>query len=231
MIYCRDGVSRRAELAFITRVYMENGFGKSDIEKIIKRTQRNFYAKHQPAQLQVQPAGNEEKPVRVAFPFVPSVFYPLCRLGRSIGIHLVAQKSSSLGPMLCSGSKHTLPKDQTSGCIYQMECSCGRHYTGETDRDGHTRIAEHKDGHTRRQPGKAFSHHLDHQPDFDNYQILATEKRQDLRRSQVAIYICRNQRNTIESLGEWITNKNLGRNYSPVWTEVVERKMGPLSGT
>ena len=222
MEYCKDPKSRMAELHFITRVYASNGFPPTEVQKIMGRTKRAWHAKHQNVQ-PAPPVEQEEQPVRVAFPFIPSVFYPLCRLGRRIGIQVVAQKSTSLSAILCSKAKHRLPKEQESGVVYQVECDCGKRYTGETEREVSVRIAEHELAHRNGANGKAFSAHLHHQPAFLDFKILAKEPRHDLRMIKEAVYISKDQGNAIDSQSDWVTNKNLGRDYSPVWTEVVER--------
>ena len=159
----------------------------------------------------------------LSFPYIPAVFNPLCRLGRKIGTQLVAQKACSLKAHLCSRVKNRLPQDQESGVVYRIDCSCGCRYTGESDREVWTRVSEHKKDHEKRRQGKSFSHHLDHQPNFDGYSVIAHEPREDLRRLQEAIFIVKDQGRNIQTQSEWTTNKNLGRDYSPVWEEVVER--------
>ena len=121
--------------------------------------------------------------------------------------------------------KHKLPLRQQSGVVYQIQCSCGQRYTGESEREVWTRVSEHQTDYTNNAPAKAFSRHLEHTPDFDGFKLLSSEPRTDLRRIQEAIFIVQDKGYVIESQSDWKTNKNLGADYSPVWTEVVERVM------
>jgi hypothetical protein len=82
---------------------------------------------------------------------------------------------------------------------------------------------EHRQSFVHRDTDKAFSDHLDHIPDFDNYQVLCNEKNRHLRKLKEAIYISKDHDFAIDSKSNWKTNKNLGKDFSPIWIPIVDR--------
>ena len=130
--------------------------------------------------------------------------------------------------------KHQTPLPQQSGVVYQISCSCGSRYTGQSDREVLKRITEHKDDFTAvcdlTKPTKrksVFVGHRDHQPgpDFEGFTVVAREKDDRVRLIKEAIYIAKDQDRSVAEDPTWRTNRSLGADYSPVWLEVVEKFM------
>ena len=89
--------------------------------------------------------------------------------------------------------KYQLPIDKHSGIVYEIPCTCGKVYVGETIRRLGTRIKEHKEACQSCSLDKsAIAEHAwtEHHPiKWDNVKILDNANRQDLLRLKEAMHI------------------------------------------
>ncbi|KAF0304327.1 hypothetical protein FJT64_023834 [Amphibalanus amphitrite] len=134
----------------------------------------------------------------MSVPFAGAYFYQLKRAANKIGISLVSKPSQTLGAVLCSKSKHKLPKHQESNVVYQIECSCKIDgdpviYIGETDRELGTRVREHRDcwsgSRSSRANASAFNSHRQCTPLFDDAKILDRAAHHQMRLLLESAYI------------------------------------------
>ena len=78
----------------------------------------------------------------ITLPWVPKLSPILRRKFRKVGIKTVFRFGRSLLNLLCQ-NKSELPPNSYPG-VYQLECTCGGIYIGETRKKIKTRIAEHQ---------------------------------------------------------------------------------------
>ncbi|XP_046737110.1 uncharacterized protein LOC124405888 [Diprion similis] len=80
----------------------------------------------------------------IALPYVAGLFESLNRIFHKYNISFVGTNIENLQPLFDSG-KDPLPKDKRSNIVYKIPCSdCNQVYIGQTSRQLHTRIREHK---------------------------------------------------------------------------------------
>ena len=79
---------------------------------------------------------------------------------------------------LIVNSKDKLRKDEKTGVVYKLNCSCKKSYIGETKWNVNTRIKEHKQD-AKKKADKVISRRILNNPsrkiDFDHIHILDSE--------------------------------------------------------
>ena len=97
-------------------------------------------------------------------PYVAGISEDVRRVCRRFGLTVIFKSRRSLRSVLTK-VKDTLPAEKQSKVVYQIPCSCGRAYIGETTRRLETRMKEHQDACCRRMVEKlamaehAWEHH------------------------------------------------------------------------
>ena len=121
--------------------------------------------------------------IKVFIPYVQGMSEDIRRVCRQHGIKTIFK----------SALKYQLPIDKHSGIVYEIPCTCGKVYVGETIRRLGTRIKEHKEACQSYSLDKsAIAEHAwtEHHPiQWDNIKILDKAKRQDLFRIKEAMHI------------------------------------------
>ena len=77
-------------------------------------------------------------------PYTEGVSEDIRRVCRKFGLKVVFRSELSLRSML-TRVKDTLGMEKRSKVVYQIPCSCGKKYIGETVRRLETRMKEHRD--------------------------------------------------------------------------------------
>lgn len=105
-------------------------------------------------------------------------------------IRVVAKALEPLGRQLFSKLKDPVPKEEKSGLVYKIVCSCGDVYVGQTEQYLKSRFDQHIKGEPSH---SALSAHLHENgcspPNFDDVRILCMEDRLDLRKVKEMIFI------------------------------------------
>ena len=107
------------------------------------------------------------------------------------GIYLSNKPSNTLRSKLCKLKDKRDVKDQ-SNIVYSIDCkNCDAKYIGQTSRQLHQRIIEHKNAVRRSDRlSQIFQHsnHYNHEMDFDNVSKLAQERNDQSRRILESMY-------------------------------------------
>ena len=89
-----------------------------------------------------------EKPPTAFLPYVAGVSERIRKVCRDFNIRTVFKSGPTLRNLLTK-VKDPLPIDKQSNVVYEVPCTCGKVYIGETKRRLGTRIKEHKDACVR----------------------------------------------------------------------------------
>ncbi len=116
----------------------------------------------------------ERKP-RMIIPYVPGIGQKLKRIANQYNIETWYTFLGKLSQQFTQhrGKQH---HSKIQNCVYQAHCSCGVQYVGEWSRNLKTRLAEHRQKHSK----SALSMHLrqndDHSATMHDTLILARER-------------------------------------------------------
>ena len=168
------------EKEHLQKVLGWNGYPKSFISSSTKHHSNN----------KNQESHTDE--IKVFIPYVQGMSEDIRRVCRQHGIKTIFKSAPTLRSRLTK-VKYQLPIDKHSGIVYEIPCTCGKVYVGETIRRLGTRIKEHKEACQSCSLDKsAIAEHAwtEHHPiKWDNVKILDNANRQDLLRLKEAIHI------------------------------------------
>ena len=127
-----------SEIKFLINVFAENGYDRSELQKIIDEVNRK---KDRP----VTEASEENNASLVTLPWVPGLSPKLRKIYQKAGVKVVFKSGANLTTLLTSKNKSKLPNLSNPG-IYRITCK--KHpenpYIGETKLQIRTRIEDHK---------------------------------------------------------------------------------------
>ena len=156
-----QGQNREREEEHLTQALQENGYPY----EVVRTASRPRLQRTQ-----------EEQPCHTLYiPYVSGLGEDLRRVCRKYNIRTVFRTSSTLRREL-SRTKDRDPPLKTSGVVYEIPCSCGLKYIGETKRALETRLKEHQAATRRGETEKsaiaehAWSQH--HQPLWEETRVL-----------------------------------------------------------
>ena len=152
-------------------------------------------------------------------PFFGTGFHTLRRKARKIGVRLIATSPSTIRSTLCSQHKHHLPKEQESGVVYCIQCSCQSIYVGETGRELQDRVCEHEHSWKAGTTTSAFGEHQSCQPAFEDTIILHREQHHRLRllAESAFIHTLGKHQVIMESPQDASLNRNAGILVDDIW--------------
>ena len=87
---------------------------------------------------------SKKKPPVAFLPYVAGVSERIRKVCQDFNIRTVFRSGPTLRSLL-TRAKDPLPIDKQSNVVYEVPCTCGKVYIGETKRRLETRIKEHKD--------------------------------------------------------------------------------------
>nr|VZI27594.1 unnamed protein product [Spirometra erinaceieuropaei] len=127
--HCSEPEDKIAELQYLRRVFKANGYPRNFVNRCIrKRNER--------------PNRTDTKVWR-ALPCVRNVSEAVGRLLTPLGVGVAHRPEAAIRRQLMK-PKDPLPRQETSGVVYRIWCSCGQsNYVGETGRQLRTRMANH----------------------------------------------------------------------------------------
>ena len=129
------------ELEFLTSVFLENGYEKKDLSKIIADIRRKFNE-----QDAVQVEGEVDTKPTVTLPWIPGVSPKLRKVYKKAGYKTAFKSGANLQTILTSKNKTILPKNSHPG-TYKIQCKCHvvPPYIGETKIQIRNRNTQHED--------------------------------------------------------------------------------------
>ena len=127
------------EIEFLVKVFVENGYERKELMKIINEMRRN--RKHNcnitnKSQVQDQ---------TITLPWIPKLSPKLKKNFKKAGYQVVFKSQSNLRNILTSKNKCSLPANSNPG-VYKITCSCdNKPYIGETKIQVRNRVKQHMD--------------------------------------------------------------------------------------
>ena len=89
----------------------------------------------------------EERPPTVHLPYIAGVSEQIRRVCRDSNIRAVFKSGPTLRSLLTK-VKNPLPREKQANIVYEVPCTCGKVYTGETTRRLRTRLNASKASRT-----------------------------------------------------------------------------------
>ena len=176
---CGDEAARKMEMSRLTSTFRRNGYPTS-------------FMKHKPKEAsQQQP---RDKPIAtVSLPYNRGLSEKLRRICGAYNIRTVFRSTTTLRRSLTKVRPPTT-KEQTKNCIYDIPCSCGRSYKGETGRPLAVRLEEHRKATIRGETLKSgVAEHAwsegDHRPAWDDTTIIDKEPHWKIRKIKEAAHM------------------------------------------
>ncbi|BHF74871.1 hypothetical protein SprV_0501795900 [Sparganum proliferum] len=160
--HCSESEDKIAALQYLRRVFKANGYPRNFVNRCIrKRDERSNRT--------------DTKSWR-ALPYIKNVSEAVGRLRAPLGVG-VAHRPEATIRRLVMKPKDPLPRQETSGVVYRIWCSCGQNnYVGETERQLRTRVADHAAAVRRNDASSQVAAHstrYGHTFKFDEAEILA----------------------------------------------------------
>ncbi|BHF75711.1 hypothetical protein SprV_0501880700 [Sparganum proliferum] len=124
--HCSEPEDKNAELQYLRRVFKANGYPRNFVNRCIRKRDE-------------RPNRTDTKVWR-ALPYVKNVSEAVGRLLAPFGVG-VAHRPEATIRRLVMKPKDPLPRQETSGVVYRIWCSCVQsNYVGETGRQLQTRM-------------------------------------------------------------------------------------------
>nr|VZI31787.1 unnamed protein product [Spirometra erinaceieuropaei] len=160
--HCSKPEDEIAELQYLRRVFKANGYPRNFVDRCIRRRDE-------------RPNCRDTKVWR-ALPYVKNVLEAVGRLLAPLGVGVAHRPEATIRRQLMK-PKDPLPRQETSGVVYRIWCSCGQsNYVGETGRQHRTRMAEHAAAVRRNDASSQVAAHSTRSGQtikFDEAEILA----------------------------------------------------------
>ena len=165
-----------------------------ELQDISKTLARNGYPSHITRKKDRSNRRNEEKPdATIRLPYIEGVSEQIKRTCKKFNLRCVFYSR----PTLRQSLTHVKPKEKKNSkknSIYQIPCSCGKVYVGETKRPLEVRINEHRWATKMREIDRskianhAWGEGL-HRPDWENTKILDQEENATQRKIKETAYM------------------------------------------
>ena len=152
----------------------------------------------------------------VCLPFLGPASHQLRKILQAADIRVVHSAPNKLRNLLHTHKDKQTPSSRPG--VYRIPCECGQVYIGETGRNLHTRLQEHR-AHGRRGDYEKsaiikHAHTSDHRIEWDNAELIAPIKHWHPRRIREAIEIFRH--NTVP--------QDIGFKLSDIWRPLLAPK-------
>ena len=184
------------ERTYLKTVLLKNGYSNSAINRVLKRSVFEPTRRKKIAE--------ENTNTRRAFlPYIGVTTHRIGRVLRKAGVGITCSAPNKLGSFL-RREKDKLPTLDTAG-VYEVPCSCGKVYVGETGRTISIRRSEHiRQCRLQQWEQSAIAQHAmetHHEVLFDDIKLLARESKKPHRRVREAIEIARRPHNFNRDVG------------------------------
>ncbi|BHF61927.1 hypothetical protein SprV_0100490700 [Sparganum proliferum] len=160
--HCSEPEYKIAELQYLRRVFKGNSYPRNFVNRCIRKRDE-------------RPNRTDTKSWR-ALPYVKNVSEAVGRLLAPLGIGIAHRPEATIRRLVMK-PKDPLPRQETSGVVYRIWCSCGQsNYVGETGRQLRTRMAEHAAAVRRNDTSSQVAAHSTrpgHTFKFDEAKIIA----------------------------------------------------------
>ena len=207
-----DEHKKNSELRNLTETLQRNGYPKSFIERRSKTKADNNTLQ-------------AEAPITtVSLPYNRGLSEKIRRICAKYKIRTTFRSTTTLRGQLCKVKPHSATGD-TKSCIYNIPCTCGRSYTGETGRPLSVRLEEHKKATIRGDVDKSgVAEHVwsqgDHKLLWDKTSIIGREHHWKIRKIKEAAHM---------ALDASMFSKPSAE-ISPIWLPMLRRGGVPQKG-
>ena len=201
-----DERKKNSELSKLTETMQRNGYPKGFLTCKKKTVTSEGDSNSQQA----------ETPVRtVSLPYTKGLSEKIQRICQKYNIRTIFKSNNTLRGQLCR-VKPPNSTGNTKNCIYNIPCSCGKSYTGETGRPLSVRLEEHRKATIRGEVEKSgMAEHAwsngDHRPAWDETKIIGREQHWKIRKIKEAVHMALDANSISKPSAE----------ISPIWIPVL----------
>ena len=135
MQFCSEK-SLRAKIQYLTDIFCENGHDRKALQKIINNFEKKTHSTNN------NNNNNTKKKQTITFPWIPKIGPKIKKKIQKFGFRVAFQTSPNLKNIL-SKNKYKLIPNSYPG-VYELKCSCGSVYNGETKKKIISRSIEHQ---------------------------------------------------------------------------------------
>lgn len=171
-------------LDLLRKTLRENGYSDKFIDDNINRTIKKVKVS--------DPKPSKEKGKPLTYVTVPYESETFGRLRSCLGtykIEVVAKPSTTLKKLLYPEVKDPIPKENVSGVVYAIRCSCDKTYIGNTEQHIYERFKQHNRGDVAHSALSAHIRETDHPITFDNMVVCCMEGKRKAREIKEMVYI------------------------------------------
>ena len=160
-----------------------------------------------------------QRPPLVMLPYVSGISEDIRQVCWKFGLRVVFKTGRSLRSVLTK-FEDTLPAEKQSKVVYQIPCSCGKTYIGETSRRLETRMKEHQDACCRGMLEKsavaehAWEHH--HPIKWQDTRVIDRARRPKELQLKEALHI--------QTSTEELLNRDIGLEVPGCWLTALRRQ-------
>jgi len=181
-----DAENLQNEINHVKKVLKENNYPEHVIQKVYERIIKN----------EDNNRATEDNPQVICLPYQPGLSEKITRLIKPLKCKVAYKPLGKLKDILSTVKDKPEPL-MLSG-IYEINCSCGTKYVGETERPLYKRIKEHQASCKKGSQESAISDHVwntknnsDHVIQWNDAKIILQEKRKTFRKAKEALLIQR----------------------------------------
>ena len=163
-----------------------------------------------------EPESTEEKPKFLCLLYVRNLSERIERSCKDLNVKIVFQSHRTMRTILTS-VKNKPAEEKVKGVVYQVDCSCGDTYIGETGRTLEVRLMEHMRAVKTQQSTNGIAVHVKetgHDIQWNNAQVLEQEPMWWKRRYKEALRI-QAENNTM--------NLDQGLQLSSIWSTLTQQ--------
>ena len=132
--------SLKEEESHLMKTFIGNGYPRAFVQSASKQ--------QTPREPDDDDDSETERPPMAYIPYVAGVSERIRKVCQDFSIRTVFKSGPTLRSLL-TNIKDPLPTTKQSNVVYEVPCTCGKVYIGETKRRLETRLKEHKDACTR----------------------------------------------------------------------------------
>ena len=124
-------------IEYLTDIFCENGHDRKRLKKII-----NYFEKKTRTPINTNNNNNTNKKQTITFPWITKVGQKIKKQIQKFGFRVAFKTGPNLKNILCKNKDKLIPNSYPG--VYELKCSCGSVYNGETKKKVITRSIEHQ---------------------------------------------------------------------------------------
>ena len=134
-----SGKYLKEEIEYLTDIFCENGHDRKTLKKII-----NEFEKKTRTTINTTNNNNANKKQTITVPWTPKIGPKIKKEIQKFGFRVAFKTGPNLNSILCKNKDKLMPNSYPG--VYELKCSCGSAYNGETKKKVITRSIEHQQG-------------------------------------------------------------------------------------